>query len=483
MGAGIGRVMAALALVAMALFLARAPLSWAALLVVGGVGAGGLLLRPELGLYALAFAIPFGSLREFQVAGLSVGASEVLLGGVLCAWLGRMVTSGQIRMAHDRLTLAVVVYLGTLAVSLLPATSPTLALKEIAKWVGLLATYTVVVSQDRGDAVRGLVASLLVAGSLQAALGIYQFLFRVGPAGFVLMGGYMRAYGTFLQPNPYGGYLGLTVPLAYGLVLADWRAAREAWSEDRPWRAWLWHLALGAGVVMLVGLVASWSRGALVGLVGGLALVALALGRRTWPLLVAIVALLAFAGPELAALVPGDLLARATETLDYLRLPDLMSVEVTDANFAVIERVAHWIAAWRMFERSPWVGVGTGQYAVVYPSVCVPRWQDPLGHAHNYYLNVLAEGGLLGLGAYLAVLWVAVRSVWRAAAGRGGWRRGVALGALGMLGHLMAHSVFDNLYVHDMYLLVGMVLGMAVSAPWHAAHAEQDLAGDSHARR
>ena len=30
----------------------------------------------------------------------------------------------------------------------------------------------------------------------------------------------------------------------------------------------------------------------------------------------------------------------------------------------------------------------------------MPGWADPLGHAHNYYLNVAAETGLLGLAAY-----------------------------------------------------------------------------------
>jgi len=138
-------------------------------------------------------------------------------------------------------------------------------------------------------------------------------------------------------------------------------------------------------------------------------------------------------------------------------------VEVTDANFAVVERAAHWLAAWRMFSEQPWIGVGTGQYAVVYRSVSVPRWQDPLGHAHNYYLNILAEGGLVGLAAYLFAMGTALVTCWGAVRRATGWERGIAIGALGMVGHLLAHSVVDNLYVHEMYLVVGMVLGMVAS--------------------
>ncbi|NLD71708.1 MAG: O-antigen ligase family protein, partial [Chloroflexi bacterium] len=278
-----------------------------------------------------------------------------------------------------------------------------------------------------------------------------------------------RAHGTFQQPNPYGGYLGLLVPLAYGIVLAEGRTAWAAIRTGRPARAWLWGLAVISGGVMLAGLVMSWSRGALLGLAAGAGLVFLSLGRKAWAVAAALALMLAFLGPGSVEALPGDLVGRVTETFEYINLPDLTAVEIDDANFSVIERAAHWLAAWRMFSRAPWLGVGTGQYATVYPQVALPRWQDPLGHAHNYYLNVLAEGGLLGLAFYLLMLGAAMRTVWRAARETSGWQRGVALGALGMLGHLAAHSGFDNLYVHEMYLVVAMLLGMVAWARQRAA--------------
>jgi O-antigen ligase len=161
-----------------------------------------------------------------------------------------------------------------------------------------------------------------------------------------------------------------------------------------------------------------------------------------------------------SAPTPGGLLSRLTDTLQYAGARDLADIKINDDNFAVIERAAHWLAAWRMFETHPWLGVGTGQYASIYPSVALPRWQDPLGHAHNYFLQVLAEGGLLGLAAYLVLMLAALSMAWRAAWRERGWPRTVAWGVLGMLGHLLAHNTFDNLYVHGMYLLVAMALGM-----------------------
>jgi len=206
--------------------------------------------------------------------------------------------------------------------------------------------------------------------------------------------------------------------------------------------------------------VMSWSRGALLGAAAGAALVLLALGRRVWLALALVVLLATPLSAGLPSLVPESLAGRVTEAFEYVGTEDVTAVEVTDANFATIERLAHWRAAWRMFERAPWLGVGTGQYAAVYPSVAVPRWEDPLGHAHNVLLNVMAEGGLLSLVAYLGLMGAALWTAWQGARGARGLDRGVALGALGMMGHLLTHNMVDNLYVHEMYLLVAMLLGM-----------------------
>jgi len=437
------------------------PFSQAALLIGAAIGGVLLLLRPTLGLYVLAFAVPFGSLREISLGGLSFGASELLVLATSGALLLRQVAARQVQLVGTPCSRAIWLFVGTLLLSFLPARELTPAIKELAKWVELLLVYTVVASATSRGEVRVLAGALLVAGLCEGLLGAWQFFRQVGPPGFLLMGRYMRAYGTFDQPNPYGGYLGLLLPLAYGLVLSGWRRGSEAVGRRTDWL--LWILALVSGGGMLAGLVMSWSRGALLGLAAGLVLVMLVLGRRAWAFALVCVLVLALLGPGALTVLPQDLVGRTTEVLDYVRQGDLTSVEVTDANFAVVERAAHWLAAWRMFSEQPWIGVGTGQYAVVYRSVSVPRWQDPLGHAHNYYLNILAEGGLVGLAAYLFAMGTALVTCWGAVRRATGWERGIAIGALGMVGHLLAHSVVDNLYVHEMYLVVGMVLGMVAS--------------------
>ncbi len=76
-----------------------------------------------------------------------------------------------------------------------------------------------------------------------------------------------------------------------------------------------------------------------------------------------------------------------------------------------------------MFGDRPWLGVGFGNYEAVYPAYAIGIWRDPLGHAHNYYLNVAAEAGLIGLAAYLAVLAAALALAGRATARTSGLAR------------------------------------------------------------
>lgn len=455
-------------LFALALFLARGPLILCVVVVAGAIGSALILLRPVVALYALAFAVPFGSLVQFRLGAVNVGVSDLLVAGLAGSWLLRLMARRDNRsrpsLSRRGVTPALLAYLGTLLISLLPAQEMVSALTELAKWVEFLLVFLFVADEFDHRDWRTLAVALLLAGACEGALGIYQFVYRVGPPGFIWLRGYMRAYGTFEQPNPFGGYLGLLLPLAYAIVLTGWREVWEALRQGILWPAEQWLLALLTGFVMLAALVMSWSRGALVGAVGGAILVGLSLGRKVWIALVIGALVLALLGADVLALLPAGMIERAMDAFRYVGIQDLAAVEITDENFAVIERVAHWDAAWRMFSMRPWLGVGTGQYAVVYPSVALPRWQDPLGHAHNYILNVLAEGGLLGAAAYGAFMLAALMAAWRASKRESGWRKGLALGALGMMGHLLVHSLFDNLYVHSMYLLVAMLLGVVVAS-------------------
>lgn len=452
-----------LLILALGLALARWPLPWAAALVAGGLGCLILLLRPAWGLIPLLLTVPLARLGGLMVGGMRISPAEVMLAGAVLAWLAQMAAQREIRFPHPPLLLPFLLLLGAMLTSLPGALSLRAALKELIKWGSMLAAYLLVAAHVERKHLSWLMGAILTAGCGQALLGIYQFLTGQGPEWF-LLGRFMRAYGTFEQPNPYGGYLGLTLPLAVALTY-----------DSHTWRGRL--VAFPALLLMIVALAMSWSRGAWLGFVAAILVMSLACSRwmaRRSPPKPAILAGAAIGFLALALLLhsvhflPPILAQRFAGLSAYFALRDVTTAEVTEGNYALIERLAHWQAAVKMWADRPWLGVGIGNYAVVYPAYGLPHWPQPLGHAHNTYLNFGAETGLVGLVCYLIFCTAALWQALRATQSTSGLSRAIALGTLGALAHLSVHSLFDNLYVHTMYLQIAVLLGLlAVIDPHH----------------
>jgi putative inorganic carbon (HCO3(-)) transporter len=493
------------------LALARLPVTWAAALIVGSAVLILIFVRPVVGLYLLIFAIPFGSLKEISFGVINIGGAEALAGIAVVAWVARMIAEREAKTVRAPLLVPLLLVVGVASFSMLGSLSLQWSLKGLLLWLELLAIYLLVVNVVEEKDVKIIVILVMLAGCLEALLGIYQFFGRIGPEGFLLFDRFIRAYGTFEQPNPYGGYLALILPLALALVLARWRW-RDLWSMVTwglagvslalmsaallmTWSrgAWLgfisgaavvigaglWHRAFGdvtAGV--LAGLASAglgtlwllrtgrdWLLGPVLGVLAGLGAgvgVAVAIRRRwAWVLLAWVLvfgSVFLLLGGE--RLLPASISARFTDFLPYLRPTDVRGIHVTDENFAVVERLAHWEAALGMVRDHPLLGVGIGNYVPVYPAYALPGWSDPLGHAHNYYLHIAAEAGLLGLAAYVLFLLAAFWHGWRSVAALRGIWQGVALGILGVLAAFAVHSVFDNLFVHGMNMHLAMMLGL-----------------------
>ena len=198
-----------------------------------------------------------------------------------------------------------------------------------------------------------------------------------------------------------------------------------------------------------------------------------------------VVGILLLAGSVSPNLLPEPVAARLQEIPAFMGSAEMLNQEVNDGNFAVIERLAHWEAAKRMFAMSPWLGVGPGNYAAVYPDVRMPLWSEALGHAHNYYLNVLAESGALGFTAFLLLwggtaIWVLRRIfAFRATLPVDMFGAALGVGVVGVLVHLATHSIVDNLMVQGMYVQVALWIALlqACQNPRKAERGREATAG------
>ena len=424
-------------------------------------------------LYLLPLAVAFGSLAPLSVGKLRAGLTDAIVAGLLAlavVWLWRS-PDARDALAHPldwarriwrsqahalALLGALLLYLAVIVLSIAVAISRTAVIKETLKWGEVLvvvsATWLFIRSERQA---LWLACAAIVAGFAEALLGCAQYVLATGLLG--PGGASVRVFGTFDQPNPYGGYLNMSLPIALALTVFG-RDPRMRWVTG------------GASVVMLFALYLSGSRGALLGLVAALvvlAAVGLRIERKTLIGLAIAAPLLAIAW--FAHLIPARI---ENKLLAQFRVNDVsLTAQLNDANYSTIERLAHWVAGLRMFQAHPLLGVGAGNYSAAYATYKVPGWDESLTHAHNYYINAAAETGALGLLALLGVIavaiWVAWRATraadWRSAARRtlaGIDARAVAMGCAAVVVALCVHNFTDDLFVHAMELQFALALGL-----------------------
>jgi len=408
------------------------------------------LIYPVAGPVLLAFAVPWTSGFSATIGGFPLTYTDAVIGVLVAAWL--------VRWNIHRLPLFstflwipyLLAFLAAIALSATQASDQHAALRELVKWVEVAGVYvaTAAAVRTRRDLALVLTA-LLVAGVSQAILGFVQVVTDQGPAAFQ-HGLVLRAYGSFDQPNPYAGFLNMMLAPAVALALF----------ARRPDVRW----ASGAGAaLMLTAIFLSQSRGAFLATVVGMScLIAIGSARgQRWTLGGVFAAIgVAWGSPYgLVSQGPVD------RVLSAMGLSGVSFGNVTDANFSAVERAAHWLTGVREFSLHPFLGVGIGNYASAYPALHPRGWYDPLSHAHNYYINIAAEAGILGLTTYL---FVTASAVWYsyvlARRAEQDLCRCAALGVLGALATTDFHNLFDVLYVHGMAGMIGLLMGLVPAA-------------------
>jgi O-antigen ligase len=91
-----------------------------------------------------------------------------------------------------------------------------------------------------------------------------------------------------------------------------------------------------------------------------------------------------------------------------------------------------------------------------------------LGHAHNYYINMLAELGVVGGSLLLLLLGVTFTqfggALVRSESQSGLFWRAVLAGVFGGFVVFCVHNLFDSLFVHSVNVQIGVLLGLGIVA-------------------
>lgn len=401
---------------------------------------------PAVGYVLLVISVPWSSVVPLRGAG-PLTTTDLLIGLLAGIWLAVSARDRVNPVPRTLWTPYLLFYVAAVILSVTQARDLAASGREVIKWVEVAVVYFSAVRLLRGRVALGwLLGAVVASGVSEALLGYAQFLFQLGPAAFIAHRPFFRSYGTFDQPNPYAGFLNMTLPAAIALALL----AEQRWQR---------RLAGGSSALIGTALLASQSRG---GLLAGLLATAVVLGT-VRPGVRTALRLLALTSPFAAAayafnLLPSTVVDRA---LSGVGLGGVSFGHVTTANFSAVERAAHWLAGVRMFADRPILGVGIGNYSAAYPRYHPRGWYASLEHAHNYYINIAAEAGIVGLLAYILLigtaLWYSYAAI-RQVDSRLSYA--ALLATLGALTATSFHNLFDVLYVHGMAAMVGLLVAL-----------------------
>ena len=448
-------------------------------LVIVGIGAlivgVAIVTQPLVGIALALLLGPVDGWEKVFIGGpiAAVTTGRIVLWMTIVAWFGRKLLRGRIPIPNTFINVPILIYIGIGFVTLWDTVSIVDGIKELLKWIEALFIVWIIVDLGRAwprkTIIHALVAVLLSVASVQAFWGIFQFIIRgSGPAHFIISGRLYRGTGSFMQPNPYGGYITLALCLAIGVlagvVIDRWHKLPAPKRVVTMVRQTPLIVLLSAVVALLTfALVGSWSRGAWFNFLAALIVFTYAMprSRERGLIFVAIGSLSAILIWN-SGIIPPAVQQRLLGFLETFTTINVENIVLTPVNYAVVERLAHWQAGLNMAASSVWLGVGLGNYAATYPEFMVAGWPEPLGHAHNIYINVMAETGLWGLVAY-AILWITLFAKVIQLVRDLEWPlRGIALGILAGWVGLSVHHLLDNLYVNNNIFYLGVMFTLVV---------------------
>jgi O-antigen ligase len=430
----------------------------------------------------LLVALVFTALAQGAVEDWSVALFQLLIAALLPLWALKVVIEGRltIQIPAVALPLAALVALGLAqSVSITDGSGRSHSLSmdveatrsAVTVLVFLLASLLIAANFLATPARLGLLANLLTLFGLMLAVFALAQHFAWDGRMYWLTPTKLAVFGPFVNRNHFAGFMEMLIPIPIALIVAR-GVSRERWAFYGF-----------AAAVMGLAVVVSLSRGGITSLAAGLAFMAAmstriprlgsagprARGRaaRLWMgagavcvISVAILAGVVWIGAE-------PLIDRAAETVDEVKAagerPDYYS------------RQWLWKDTLSMIRANPVTGVGLGAYETAYPIYAHSDGSLLVSQAHNDYLQVVADGGVVGGALALWFIVAVITQVARGVRSRAPLEAALALASGAGIVSVLVHSLFDfNLQLPSnalLFLLLSAVASQVAAARERTARA------------
>lgn len=380
------------------------------------------------GTFGLLLAAPlaFGTVEPWSIFLLEIGA--ILL---FVAWMWGQVSSGELRISGSPLFAPMAAFAGLAMLQSVTGRTAYryLTLRELQLYCayGLLC-FLVVQCLRKTSQLNLLAFAATALGAGVALLALFQGFSSVGKIYWIRAVPDAWIYGPYVNHNHYAGLMELLLPVPLVVSLGHF--------VPRPRRI----LALTAAALMATTIFLSGSRGGMLAFAVQMALLVAFLIRRR--------------RGRAAALIMGGFLAVVVGLLVWLgggeltsRMASIRTEATTEVSGGTRMAIVH--DGLKMFKERPLLGWGLATFPDVYPKYRSFYTNLFVNEAHNDYLQLLVEMGILG---FAVMLWFLGLTYFHATRKLGSWMSNsngaIALAAiLGCTG-ILVHSLVDfNLHV------------------------------------
>jgi O-antigen ligase len=286
------------------------------------------------------------------------------------------------------------------------------------------------------------------------------------------------AFGPFFNRDHFAGYMELLIATPVALIATGYVRGEK-------------RLVYGiAAMFMGVSAIFTLSRGGMISIFAEMIFIAAMSFRRKHlmtshggpgkvRMATGVVAVCAI----LTAIIMGVIWIGAEPVINRLATGDPNSSDLSKAQTFYTIRGEIWENTWTMIRNNPLMGVGLGAFETAYPIYTTETGMHGVtAEAHNDYLQILADAGVIGAVIALWFIVALFRAIARGVRSTDPLVAALALGGGAGLFGLLVHSVFDfNLHLpsHAMvFLLLSMVIshvGATVKEPVKAESASMSV--------
>jgi O-antigen ligase len=288
------------------------------------------------------------------------------------------------------------------------------------------------------------VALIIIFGFLFAFYAILQSVMSPNRIYGIYESQYATPFGSFVNRHNFAAFMEMSISIPLGMLFAG--------SVKRDRRL----LYITAVSLMGIALILSGSRGGFVAMLAGLimllALTRSSRGKRALFLRVA------FAAALLITIVGGAIFVGGETSLSRF-------VETSQSKDVSANRLYIWSVTLKIISANMPFGAGLGAFGVAFTPFDTNGGQERVEQAHNDYLQVVSDAGLIGLTIGGFFIFFLIKTGLKSVATRNNYRRGIAVGAFAGCCSILVHSLFDFvLHTTAVSILFLMVIGLVVAS-------------------